>query len=106
MLVCRCFASHFQASYDARNIFGKPGIKENLAEKLKQIAEIEVSPDCDGSSSNENLQEILQESYSPSKWCEKKKETTASVIDFCSVFNLKLLSLPVSVKVKSNCFVK
>ena len=57
--VCRCCASHFQACYDAINIFGKPGIKENLAEKLKQIAEIEVSSDCDGSSTNENLQEIL-----------------------------------------------
>lgn len=41
------------------NIFGKPGIKENLAEKLKQIVEIEVIPGCDGSSTNENLHEEI-----------------------------------------------
>ena len=29
-------------------------------------------------------------------------ETTASIIDFCSVFNLKLLSLPALLKAKSN----
>lgn len=90
------------ACCDAINIFGKPGIKENLAEKLKQIAEIEVSSDCDGSSTNENLQEILYGKATVQVNGVKKKETTVSVIDFCSVFNLKLLSLSALVKVKSS----
>ena len=30
------------------------------------------------------------------------KQMTASIIDFCSVFNLKLLSLPALVKAKSS----
>ena len=47
LTVCCCCASHFQACYDATNIFGKVGIKENLAAKLKQIGEIEVFPDCE-----------------------------------------------------------
>ena len=34
------------ACYDAINNFGKLRIKENLAEKLKQIGQIEVTPDC------------------------------------------------------------
>ena len=55
--VCRCRASHFQTCYDAINIFGKVGIKENLAAKLKQIGEVEVIPDCE---------EIL-----PTKICRK-----------------------------------
>ena len=42
-----CCASHFQACCDAINNFGKLGIKENLAEKLKQIGEIQVTPDCE-----------------------------------------------------------
>ena len=33
--------------YDAINNFGKLRVKENLAEKLKQIEEIEVTPDCE-----------------------------------------------------------
>ena len=36
----------FHACYDAINIFGKLGIRENLAEKLKQTGGIEVTPDC------------------------------------------------------------
>ena len=43
--------------YDAINNFGKHGIKENLAEKLKQIEEIEVTPDCE---------EVI-----PTKFCRK-----------------------------------
>ena len=95
---CRCCASLFQACYDAINNLGKLGIKENLAEKLKQIGQIEVTPDCD---------EVLC-----TKICRKffrkvtvlgvKKSTTASRIDFCSVFNLKSLSFPALVKAKSN----
>ena len=54
-----CCVSCFQACYDAMNIFGKHGIK-NLAEKLKQIGEIrEVTPDCEGSPTHENLQGVL-----------------------------------------------
>ena len=45
--ICRCCASHFQACYDAINNFGKLGIKENLDEKLTQIGQIEVTPDCE-----------------------------------------------------------
>lgn len=45
--VRRCCVSCFQACYDAMNIFGNRGIKTNLAEKLKQIGEIEVTPDCE-----------------------------------------------------------
>ena len=33
---------------------------------------------------------------------QTNKQMTASIIDFCSVFNLKLLSLPALVKVKSS----
>ena len=54
--ICRCCASHFQVCYDAINNIGKLGIKENLARKLKQIGQIEVTPDCE---EVENLQEIL-----------------------------------------------
>ena len=43
--VCSCYACHFQAYYDATNIFGKLGIKKNLREKLKYIGEIEATPD-------------------------------------------------------------
>ena len=43
--VCRYCTFHFQAYYDATNIFGKLGIKENLREKLKYIREIEATPD-------------------------------------------------------------
>ena len=76
------------------------GIKENLAEKLKWIGQIEVTPDC--------------EEVQCTKICGKcfrkiavlangvKKSTTASIIDYCSVFNLKLLSFPALVKAKSN----
>ena len=90
--ICRSCASHFQACYDAINNFGKLGIKENFARKLKQIGQIEVTPDCE---------EVLR-----TKICRKffrkvtvlangvKKSTTASIIDFCSVFNLKSLSFP------------
>ena len=45
--VCCCCASHFQTCYDTLNIFGRIGVKENLAAKLKQIGEIEVFPDCE-----------------------------------------------------------
>ena len=33
---------------------------------------------------------------------QTNKQMTASIIDFCSVFNLKLLSLPALVKAKSS----
>jgi len=78
-------ASHFQACYGAINNFGKLGIKENLAEKLKQIGQIEVTPDCE---------EVLR-----TKICRKyfrkvtvlgngvKKSTTVSIMDFFSVFS-------------------
>ena len=45
--VCRCYASHFLACYEVINIFGKLGMKGNLAEKLKEIEEIEVTPGCE-----------------------------------------------------------
>ena len=76
------------------------GIKENLVEKLKQIGQIEVTPDCE---------EVLR-----TKICRKffskvpvlangvKKSTTVSIIDICSVFNLESLSFPALVKAKSN----
>ena len=63
---------------------------ENLAEKLKQIGQIGVTSDGE---------EVLR-----TKICRKffrkvtvlaigvKKSTTASIIDVCSVFNLKSLS--------------
>ena len=82
------------------NNFGKIGIKENLAGKLKQIGQIEVTPDCE---------EVLR-----TKICWKffrkvtvlangvKKSTTASIINFCSAFNLKSLSFPALGKAKSN----
>ena len=91
---------HFQDCYDTINNFGKLGIKENLAGKLKQIGQIEVTPECE---------EVLR-----SKVCWKflsrvtvlpngvKKSTTASMINFCSVFNLKSLSFPALGKAKSN----
>ena len=90
--ICRCSASHFQACYDAINNFGKLGIKENLARKLKQIGQIKVTPDCE---------EVLRTKISR-KFFRKvtvlengvKKSTTALIIDFCSVFNLKPLSFP------------
>ena len=44
---CRCYASHFQACHDAINIFGKLGVKKNVDAKMKQIKEIEVTPDCE-----------------------------------------------------------
>jgi len=72
--VCPCYASHFQAYYDATNIFVKLGIKENLREKLKYIGEIEATPDRE-----EVLLKKLKfagnslESYCPSKWREKSK---------------------------------
>ena len=45
--ICRCCASHFRDCYDKINNFGKLGIKENLAGKLKQIGQTEVTPDCE-----------------------------------------------------------
>ena len=87
--ICRCCASLVQDCYHRINNFGKLGIKENLAGKLKQIGQIEVTPDCE---------EVLR-----TKICWKffrkvtvrangvKKSTTASIINFCSVFNLKSL---------------
>ena len=98
--ICRCCASHFQDCYDTINNFGKLGIKENLAGKLKQIGQIEVTPDCE---------EVLR-----TKICWKffrkvtvlangvKKSTTASIINFCSAFNLKSLSFPALGKGESN----
>ena len=85
---CRCCASHFQACCDAINNFGKLEIKENLAEKLKQIGQVEVTPDCE---------EVLR---TKGKWCEKINDSFNNY--FCSVFNLKLLSFPALVKAKSN----
>ena len=90
--ICRSCASHFQACYDAINNFGKLGIKENLARKLKQIGQIEVTPDCE---------EVLRTKIGRKLFRKVtvlanglKKSTTASIIDFCCVFNLKSLSFP------------
>ena len=74
-------------------------MKENLVEKLKQIEEIEVTPDC--------------EKVLPTKICRKfsrkvkalangvKKKSNDSFNNyFCSVFSLKLLLLSALVKAK------
>ena len=55
--VWSCCVSHFQACYDAINVFGKLGIKENVDEKLERIKKIEATPDCE---------EVL-----PTKMCRK-----------------------------------
>ena len=82
------------------NNFGKFGIKENLAKKLKQIGQTKVTPDWE---------EVLH-----TKICRKffrkvtvlangvKNSMTASIIDFCSVFNLQSLSFSALVKGTSN----
>ena len=71
-------------------------MKENLAERLKQIGEIQVALD---------FEEVLR-----TKICWKffrkvtvlANDVKTSIIDFCSVFNLKSLSFPALVKAKSN----
>ena len=88
--ICRCCGSHFQASYDAINNFGKLGLKENLAEKLKQIAQIEVTPDCEGVLRTKICRKFFRKVTDLANGV--KKSTTASIIDFCSVFKLKSLS--------------
>ena len=96
--ICRCCASHFQACYDAINNLGKLGIKEKIAEKLKQSGQIEVTPDCD----EVLCTKICRKFYRKVTILGVKKSTTASIIDFCSVFNLKSLSFPALAKAKSN----
>ena len=83
------------ACYDAINNFGKLRIKENLAEKLKQIGQIEVTPDCT---------KICREFFRKVTVLANgvKKSTTPSIIDFCPVFNLKSLFFPALVKTKFN----
>ena len=87
--VRRCCVSCFQACYDAMNIFEKHEIK-NLAEKLKQIGEI--------------VKKVLPTKICKEFFCKVCKQTTSSIIDFCSVFNLQFLSSPALVKAKFSNF--
>ena len=88
--ICRCCSSHSQACYDAINNFGKLGLKENVVEKLKQIAQIEVTPDCEGVLRTKICWKFFRKV--PDLANGVKKSTTASIIDFCSFLNLKSLS--------------
>ena len=69
--ICRCCASHFRACYDAINNFGKLGIKENVAEKLKQIEKIQVTPDCEEFLRTKICKKFFTKVTAPSKWCEE-----------------------------------
>ena len=81
-------------------ILERLGIKENLAEKLKQIGQIEVTPDCEEVQCTKICGKFFRKI--PVLANGVKKSTTASIIDYCSVFNLKSLSFPALVKAKSN----
>jgi len=74
-------------------------VKENLAEKLKQIEKIEETPDCEKVLPTKIRRKFSRKVKALANGV-KKKVTIASVIDFCSVFSLKLLLLSAFVKAK------
>ena len=81
-------------------IFRKARDKESLAEKLKQIGQIQVTPDCEEALGTKIGKKFFRKVTVLENGV--KKSTAASIIDFCSVFNLKSLSFPALVKAKSN----